>query len=173
MTKAAPRKTTASRKAGQKRADSKAAPEPMDPSAREVANPEPITSTARVCYAAKTLLSEVAALFPDATYEDGERNGRGVLIGLTFELASLSEGDAIDLSTLLNLLSDPAHNEDPRIESVTEDEEEQLIGVAFRNDPRFYDLREPFGLADAMLVLAGEPDDDKGFVAENDEEGSR
>jgi hypothetical protein len=151
------RKTTA------KNTTESKAPEPMDATIRETAEPVAALPNQRLAYAAKTLLAEVADLFPDATYVEGERNGRGVLIGLTFEMASLTDDDAADLANLLTLLHDPAHNVDGRIEDVTHDEPEHLIAVTFRNQPTIYDSRAPFGLADALSVLAGSPDDDEGI----------
>lgn len=172
MTKATTRKTAAARRTGKTAAQEEAAskaPVSMDPAARETSTPEAPATTPRLCYAAKTLLSEVATLFPDATYVDGERNGRGVLIGLTFELASLTDDDAVTLVDLLMLLRDPAHSDERRIVDVTHDHDEQLLHVAFRNDPRFSDLREPFGLVDAYAVL-GDPEAEAGlYVAEDDD----
>jgi hypothetical protein len=148
------RKTTA-----KKTAESKA-PEPMDATIRETAEPVAALPNQRLAYAAKTLLAEVADLFPEMTYVEGERNGRGVLIGLVFEMASLSPRDADTVVALFTLFD---FNAEPRIADVTYDGEEQLLSVTFRNQPSIYDSRDLFGLSDALLVLAGRDDDAEGI----------
>jgi hypothetical protein len=129
--------------------------EPMDAAAPERAQGEPATNNLRGCHAAKQLVLEVLDLFPETVWNFNTYNGRNVGLGVDF----LAEEDG--LVDLLVLLGDSAHNGDPRITSV-EVEDGNTVKVRFRNNPRTYDLRDPFGLSEAWIVLgedatAGDP----------------
>jgi hypothetical protein len=117
---------------------------PMDPAAKE--GTPTLQARERNCYALNQLVKEVTALFPETSYEVSNRDGRGVAHDVQFQKV-----DGLD--TLLELLGDPAYNEDPRITEVIVDEEYVL--VSFRANPRVQDDRSPFGLAEANAILFG------------------
>ncbi len=145
--------------------------QPMDDSTREVATPVASTNAARPCYAIKTLVAEVLALFPETPVEYTNYDGRNAALSVSFDMTSLSEDDRIDMTNLMTLLNDPAYNEDQRIEYVIVEDEQVLVTI--RSNPRTQDSRARFGLADALSVLAGdeEPDDGTNAIAwENDDD---
>lgn len=127
---------------------------PMDTSIGEKAVGSMHVNKTRVCWALKTLVAEVLELFPETPVEYANHDGRRTALSASFDLTVHDEQDADDIGALLILLNDPAYNEDPRIESVVY--EEGQAHVLMRSDPRTQDSREPFGLADAWLVLAGD-----------------
>lgn len=117
----------------------------MDPSAREVSVPEVHVNNQRLAYALETLIAEVMELFPETLHEVSNYNGRNVALDVRFH----SEDDFDDLSTLLRLVAD-----DARVAEVLVDEDDSYVLVALRPNPRTQDLRDPFNLGDALLVLA-------------------
>jgi hypothetical protein len=131
-------------------------PTPMDPSIIEDRVGSAHVNTGRACYAAKTLVAEVEALFPGVPVDYSNRDGRSTALDVSFDLTVLDEPDGQDLVTLLTLLGDSAHNEDPRIREVMADPGTLQVLVGFRSNPRTQDSREPFGLADALDVLSGD-----------------
>lgn len=131
---------------------------PMDDSIREEKVGKPAANNARVCYALVTLVSEVSEMFPEVPVEYSNVNGRNTSLDATFDLTPLDVQDRGLFSDLFRLLGDSAYNEDRRVAEVVVDGDQVLVSM--RNDPRTMDSREPFGMADALLVLA-------------DEEGSR
>lgn len=133
----------------------KKAPEPMDPSAPEKAVGEATQTKQRTCYAAKQLMSEVLHLFPETAYEIGRYNGRNV--GLDVIFADVEP----ELDDLLALAVD-----DPRIGYISS--VEGYVLVAFLNQPRTYDLRDPFGLDEAWMVLGD--DLESGLLEADDDE---
>lgn len=138
------------------------APEPMDDSVREHAVGTAPTNQRRVCWAIKTLVDEVHALFPETTVEYGDYDGRNTALSVAFDLTPLPAEDAqIDLSNLLDILGT-----DERVSRVVRSDVE--VGVSMRSNPRTQDSREPFGLADAYLILSGDDDDEPGWVFEDD-----
>lgn len=128
-------------------------PEPMDAGAPERSTGAAATNNQRVCYALVTLMNEIHALFDSVVPEYVEPDGRNTLLAVSLDLSSMDDDDRIDLTALLSILSDS------RIENVAVDEGEESAYIKIRSNPRTQDLRDPFGLADALLVLAGEPDE--------------
>lgn len=123
------------------------APAPMDDSVREVANPTTSTNHPRVCWAIKTLVSELTVLFPEiGTPEYGDVDGRNTALSVTFDCSMVDEDDQIDLSALLSVL--PV---DPRVAD-TEVGSDQAY-VLMHANPRTQDTRDPFGLADAIHAM--------------------
>jgi hypothetical protein len=139
-----------------KKNDKTEAPAPMDPSVREESVGTPAVNASRPCWAAKTLVAEVNALFPETPVEYSNPDGRNTMLDVMFDLTTLDPNDVYDLTTLLNLLDDPAYNVDPRIDSVIAGGQQHAgqVLVAFKSNPRTQDSRDPFGLADALEVLA-------------------
>lgn len=139
------------------------APQPMDDSVREHAVGTAPTNRQRVCWAIKTLVEEVHALFPETTVEYGDYDGRSAALSVTFSLTPLpSEDDQIDLSNLFDILGT-----DERVSRV-ERSDVMEVYVLMRSNPRTQDNRDPFGLADAYLILSGDDDDEPGWVFEDD-----
>lgn len=134
------------------------APEPMDPSIRENKVAAPKANHSRVCYAIETLVDEMADLFPETPVEYSNPNGRNTALDVLFDLTVLDEPDRALSGDLLMLTQ-----EDPRVDLALLNHEPYYsqVLVSMRNDPRTMDRREPFGLADAMLVLA---DDEEGSL---------
>jgi hypothetical protein len=131
---------------------------PMDDGAPESKTPAPSTNSPRACYAIKTLVAEFRDLFPETGTELSNYDGRNTALAVTFDLTGIAEEEHRTLATsLLELLNDPAHNEDRRIEYVLVEDEHAL--VTMRANPRTQDSREPFGLVDAFHVLVGDEDD--------------
>jgi hypothetical protein len=134
---------------------SKEVAEQLDPSIREARVGTASTNTQRVCYAAKTLVAEVMEMFPETPVEFSNFDGRNTALDVTFDLTAISgDDDRADLTTALTLLDDPAYNEDARIAAVLV--EDGAVLVSFKSNAATQDSREPFGLIDAMSVLAGE-----------------
>lgn len=139
---------------------------PMDDGIRERSIGEMRPNAKRQCWAIKTLVAEVHALFPETVVSYDDYDGRNTALSVTFQLDGFNtDTDADDLHNLLALLGDPAHNEDQRIERVTCGDDE--VCILMRSDPRTQDSREPFGLADALSVLSGE---DEGYADDGDDE---
>lgn len=140
---------------------------PMDDGAPESKTATPSTNSPRNCWALKTLVTEFRELFPETATEYSDRDGRNTALSVTFDLTGIPEGDRQSAALLLELLNDPAHNEDKRIEYVLVEDEQALVKM--RANPRTQDSREPFGLTDAYEVLAGEdePEEDVPWDWEN------
>lgn len=155
---------TPKKKATKKADASKDASQPMDPTAREEAVATPATNAKRVCHAAKTLVAEVDALFPETTVEVSNFNGRNTALDVSFDLTSLDSEDASLLTRLISLTED-----DNRVASVLVEDGQVL--VAFHNNPRTHDSRESFDLLSAHTVLTAR-DEDFGPDEEDFPEGS-
>lgn len=126
---------------------------PMDNTMPEGDTPDMYKPADRNTYAMDQLIKEVEFLFPGIGYEVNARNKRGVAFDIQFDLTSVLFDDRRDFCTLLELLGDPAYNEDVRILTVVADMEGVL--VSFRNNPVIQDDPTPFGLAEAWSVLRG------------------
>jgi hypothetical protein len=124
--------------------------QPMDAGAEETSTPMAAMPNERNARALDTLISEVVALFPETTYEVGNRNGRGVALSVTF---ATHETDG--LPALLSLVAG-----DARVLDVTYDEQEDSVLVHLWNRGRTQDLRDSFNLADAWLVLSDDEADE-------------
>ena len=81
-----PKKRTPAKKAAAKKATARQAqaPEPMDASVPETAEPVVATNHPRVAYAIKTLVSEFQALFPETPVEYSDYNGLNTAMSATF-----------------------------------------------------------------------------------------
>jgi hypothetical protein len=143
---------------------------PMDDGVTERAVGVPVTNSQRVCWAIKTLVAEVHSMFPETTAEYSDYDGRNTALAVTFDLTPLdADTDRVDLANLLELLNDPAYNDDRRIREVIVESDDSAVYVSMRGNPRTQDSREPFGLADALEVLTG---GDEGYDEENDWQGT-
>lgn len=130
-------------------------PQPMDPSIREEGIATMHVNRKRPCWAAKTLVSEMDVLFPETPVEYSNYNLRNTALDVTFDLTTLDSTDREMAANLLELTSS-----DSRIEDVivgAGDMDGQVL-VSFIANPRTQDSRAPFGLGDALDVLA---DDDE------------
>lgn len=147
----------------------------MDPGVTERRVGAPRPNSSRVCWAIKTLCEEVWALFPETPVEYSNVDGRNTSRDVTFDITALDSEEQATFTTLLTMLGDPAYNEDPRIREVVTGDGQVLVSM--HGNPRTQDRREPFGLADAYLILT-EGDEDPflpvhDLLAGNDPEGSR
>lgn len=131
----------------------------MDPSVREVLNPEPAITRQRVCYAALTFAAEFLGLFPETSHEFASPNGRGVALEVALDLTTLDDDTQHDMKALLTILT-----VDDRVNSTVM--EDGLASVLFNNNPRTYDQRDAFDLKGAWLALIG--DDEMDDVDESD-----
>lgn len=122
---------------------------PMDSAVREALVGTPATNNARKCYAMETLISEVAELFPETTYEIAGIDGRNTALEVVFDISML---DTEDRERLLGVLMLTVH--DPRVEEVLHDSDS--VVVAFLSNPRLQDLRDTFDLSGAYGVLVGD-----------------
>lgn len=125
-----------------KRPEGTAQPKPMDASAREQGTGIVVPNAKRECYALKTLVAEVEALFPETVYEASGYDGRNTALDVTFAVY-----ESPGLAELLSLVKS-----DERVMDVTEEDGHVL--VEFHPWARTQDSREPFNLASAWLVLA-------------------
>jgi hypothetical protein len=170
-----PKKRAAASKTASK---TTAAPEPMDATVveRPAAEVGAASNNERVCYAIKTLVSEFRALFPETPVEYGDLNGRNVALSVTFDLTTVDNDEAILAARLLGLV-----DSDVRVASTTVEDTATMVEML--NDPRFYDIRDSFGLAEGWSVMAeevdptapvliGTPDADPLTDSLNDEDGS-
>lgn len=115
----------------------------------KVAEPTVVVESPKVYRTADALIvliEEVAALFPETSYELGLPNKWGVIGHVTFETHGI-EG----LFELLGLLTS-----DPRVMAVTTDARESLVEVGLHPSLRTMDSKEPFGLGDAWVILSEE-----------------
>lgn len=137
---------------------------PMDDGIRERSVGEAAVNRQRECWAIKTLVGEVLALFPETSAEYSNYNGRNTALDVTFDLTGMEGGDSVVFNNLLCLLDDGA---DPRVrEVITEDYAQALVSM--HPDPRTHDLRNPFGIAQAYEALTADDDgpDDLAWVDE-------
>lgn len=139
-------------------------PEPMDVTAREARVGTAHHNHSRVCYAIKTLVAEVHELFPETPVEYSNFDGRYTALDVTFDLTVLDDEDEARLARLLSLIEN-----DARVAEVIADEDGAAL-VSIRSNPRTQDMRDPFGLGPAYLLLAG--DDDMSEFDVLDEGGS-
>lgn len=123
--------------------------EPMDVTFAEDKNPTPKQNQPRVCWAAKTLIAEVLALFPETPVETSNIDGRNTALDVSFDMTVLDHEDRVTFTGLMIAMS-----EDERIWDITTEDDSVL--VSFKSNPRTQDSREPFGLDAAYLVLVGE-----------------
>lgn len=137
MTKKTPAKKTPAKQAAET-----TAPEPMDPGVVETKTPEVRPNNGRNAYSVDTLIAEVTDLFPEVTYETSNPDWRNANTDVTFDDVT-DEG----LVSLLRALAET----DPRVAEVITEETRVLVSV--KQNPRTQDSREPFGLADAWMVL--------------------
>lgn len=128
------KKTTKADEAGQ----------PMDPAAREAATAEPTENTKRVCYALRTLVGEVAELFPETPIEWTDYDGRNTALGVTFDLTANPDGAALGELLLLT-------KTDHRVLDVIV--ENGAAFVTMHSSARTQDLRDSFNLDAAYEVL--------------------
>lgn len=130
-------------------------PESMDPSIREGRVGTPQANTERPCWAISTLNEEVWALFPETPVEYSDVNGRNTALSVTYDCTALDvETDRIDLPNLLALIRDDARVDQVLISKDDEKVNIDYVLVQMRSNPRTQDNREPFGLADALLIMA-------------------
>ena len=149
--------------------DTAKAPEPMDDSVREAPMGTPVTNHQRVCVAIKQLVREFHALCPETPVEYSNFDGRNTALDVTFDLSPLDpDTDRVDATNLLMLLGDPANNAERRVEDVIVASDMDSVLVSMRSNARTQDSPEPFGLAEALSVLAGE---DEGYDDEGDDIG--
>lgn len=137
-------------------------PKAMDDTISEAAVGVAPTNHPRVCGAIKRLVSEVEALFPETPVEYSNYDGRNTALDVTFDLSSLDEDAAVDLTTLLGLVE-----ADHRVVEVQVDGTEVLVSML--SSARTQDIRDSFGLAEALHVLADPDDVDEdsgGFLTE-------
>lgn len=134
-------------------------PVAMDPHAPETKDGAVHVNNARVCYAAKTLISEFLALFPETEYATGGVNQRNVALEVFFDC---TDGPSV-IADLFRSLRD-----DPRIEAVGIGEMDAI--VHFKNSARLMDLRDPFGIAEAWEVLTEDVELDGAAEEDPDEE---
>lgn len=125
--------------------------EPMDDSVTEAKVGTPADNTQRVCYAAKTLVAEVEALFPETPVEYSNYDGRNTALDVQFDLTGI---DAADRDTLIAMMTLFDLDDDPRINLIVSEDDSLL--VSFKASARTQDSRDPFGLADAWEILTEE-----------------
>lgn len=122
----------------------------MDPTAREATVGAPAANNARVCYAAKTLVAEVEALFPETPVEYSNYDGRNTALDVTFDLTTLDEEDRATFIALFTLFDFDA---DPRVDMVIPAHEDAALLVSFKSNAQTQDSRDPFGLDEAWSAL--------------------
>lgn len=143
---------------------------PMDDGIREEARGVPRANHPRVCGAIKQLVSEVTALFPETGMAYDDLDGRNTSLSVTFDFSALDEDtDRVDASYLIRVLIDGAYNDDPRIWRGSVSDDGSSAYVLMRSSLRTQDNQNPFGLAEALTVLAGE-DESEGDLWEDDED---
>lgn len=133
----------------------------MDPTVPEHRNPVAAVNNERVCWALQTLVAEVQELFPETPVDYGNPDGRNTLLDGQFDLTALDGEERADLASLLGLTE-----HDSRIETVVV--EDDMVLVSIRSNPRTQDKRDPFGLGDALGIMAdseGSDGADPAFLA--------
>lgn len=136
------------------------APEPMDPDVAEVSNTgdtsASIPMSKRLSWSLSVLVSEVAALYPEATHYVSEVTGRDVGVAVVFEGWDANHSDnEPSLPTLLGLIAN-----DERVAEVTVDDDMGWVAVRVHANPVTMDTRDPFFLQEAYVIAttADEPD---------------
>lgn len=121
--------------------------EPMDPSVQEVP-PTDYKHRVRTCFAGRRLSQELTTALGEGAItvasDEGCLNGWKVVVGLRIE--AYDKGTVALVRDLLTSIQ-----KDPRIEEVRETE--SGFEVVFKNNPRTYDDRTEFNIADALAVL--------------------
>lgn len=138
------------------------APQPMDASIREETTGAAKVNNQRVCWAIKTLVSEVHAMFPETPVEYSDYDGRNTALAVAFDCSMLNIEEQEILAGLFDAL-----NIDPRVES-TDMAEDQAF-VTMKSNAVTQDSRETFGLDAAYEILTegedtAEPDGLASFV---------
>lgn len=119
------------------------AAEPMDPHAKEGKSPERVTRAVRNAYALDTLVAEVETVFGEAVVTYGEADEWQVVHEVTFETDP--DAETANLAEVLTTIV-----VDPRIASVTSDEDQVLVEFKTKRGTR--DDRDGFGLAEVVAV---------------------
>lgn len=131
-----------------KESDKKSAP--MDTAIVENKNPVAATNRQRPCYAIKTLVAEVQALFPETSYEVSNYDGRNTGLDVMFDMTSIPEDVADGAGLLISMV-----DSDPRVElTIVGSDDVQGVLVSIKPGPRTQDIRDSFGLAEAWSVLS-------------------
>lgn len=154
--KRAPRKPT--------KPSGKPAVEMMDPDATEVAAPVAADGTvdtslhapysARNCWALETLIAEVRAIYPEATYSISEVGRRQVGIAATFEGWDANhEGTEPSLPQVLACVE--ADHRVAEVTSATSDEsgDNAWVSVRMNANTVTMDQRDTFNVGDAYAIL--------------------
>lgn len=114
----------------------------------------PHVNAPRQCWALKTLVAEMAELFPETPVEYSNVDGRNTALDVTFDCSMLGEEDQILLVNLFRTLE-----VDARVSQIMVGNDQMLVSM--KSDSRTQDLRDPFGLADAWGILTDEDDGDE------------
>lgn len=142
---------------GAQKASEKTEPQtikPMDPSIREETVGQQATNNRRVCYAIKTLVSEVERLFPETIATYSNYDGHNTALDVAFDYYMIDKDDQATFVDLLRLVGD-----DHRVEGVIVERDETSVLVSMRPSARTKDLRDTFDLNGAYLVLMGDETD--------------
>lgn len=126
--------------------------EPMDASFREDKIGTMATNHKRVCWALKTLISEIVEVFPETenAVEYSDYDGRGAALTATIDLTVFdNDDDAILFLQLIYLVGD-----DHRVYEVVPDEVTSSVAVTLKSNPRTQDLRTTFNVSPAWVILA-------------------
>jgi hypothetical protein len=131
--------------------------DPMDPNVQEVSPAEAVIKhTPRMCYAARTLVEEMAKLFPEIMPEPCATNGRGVALGVRFMLDKIEDRDRrLAARELIKALEVGIRVSETAIET-GEDYGEEYGSVYFRSNARTQDDPSPFHLREAFAILTGD-----------------
>lgn len=134
-----------------KKADKTEAPEVMDASAPEVTTVTDMSKhapmSARKCYAMRTLIAEVEALYGAVPYDLGSAHRRNVALSVVF--ADPETDEPVRLDDLLIVLRG-----DERVRHVLYDTTAGETLVQFRDNVVLMDTATPFGLAEAYEMIA-------------------
>lgn len=133
------------------------APKPMDDGIRERSVGQAANNHQRVCGALKTLVAELEQMFPETPVEYSNYNRYNAALAVTFDLTALDGGDSVIFNDAIGLIKG-----DDRVAEVMTADYDQAY-VEMRDWLRTCDNREPFGLADALVVLLDDvADEDSG-----------
>ncbi len=137
------------------------APQPMDATIREEKTGVAKANNQRVCWAIKTLVAEVHALFPETPVKYSDYDGRNTALTVAFDCSELDENTQEVLVSLFRIL-----DTDPRVEDV--DFAEDRAFVAMKSNAVTQDSRETFGLNVAYEILTeGEDDAEMGVFGDS------
>lgn len=125
--------------------------EPMDTTLYEEKFPVPKENRKRVCWALKTLVSEIHEVFPETlnAVEYSDYDGRGAALTATIDLTVFDPDDTALFIQLMELVGG-----DSRIYEVVTDEEVVALAVTLQSSPRTQDLRTTFNVPATWLILA-------------------